>query len=79
MFNKRGGMPLNTDNQKIKERVLRLTEVKSRTGLSRSTIYLAITEKSFPKAISLGARSVGWLESEIDAWITERIIKSRGC
>jgi hypothetical protein len=30
-----------------------------------------------PRAISLGPRSVGWVESEIDAWIAQRIEESR--
>lgn len=60
-----------------KERILRLTDVKARTGLSRSSIYLNISKGQFPKHISLGARSVGWLESEIDAWIQSRIQSSR--
>lgn len=56
-----------------KECFLRLTDVMTRTGLSRSSIYLAISEGKFPQNINLGARSVGWLESEIDAWMQERI------
>ena len=56
-----------------KERFLRLTDVKERTGLSRSAIYLNISRGIFPKNINLGARTVGWLESEIDAWIQARI------
>jgi prophage regulatory protein len=56
-----------------KARFLRLNDVKNRTGLSRSTIYLNINRGIFPKPISLGARCVGWLESEIDAWIDMRI------
>ncbi|TAL40180.1 MAG: AlpA family phage regulatory protein [Alphaproteobacteria bacterium] len=63
--------------QTNKERILRLDDVKARTGLSRSTIYLNISNGSFPRHISLGARCVGWLESEIDAWIQARIQKSR--
>lgn len=59
------------------ERILRLAEVKLRTGLSRSTIYLAIKNDLFPKPIKLGMRSVGWLESEIDSWITECIKQRR--
>lgn len=58
-----------------KERFLRLTEVMMRTGLSRSAIYLNISEGSFPQNINLGARSVAWLESEIDAWMQDRITK----
>ena len=49
--------------------ILRLPSVKSRTGLSRSTIYLKISQGSFPKPVSLGARAVGWLESQIDDWL----------
>ncbi len=56
-----------------KERFLRLSDVKERTGLSRSTIYLNISKGTFPRHISLGARCVGWLESEIDAWVQSRI------
>jgi len=57
--------------------ILRMPNVKSRTGLSRSTIYAMIKDNRFPKYISLGARSVGWLESEIEAWIESRINASR--
>lgn len=56
-----------------KERFLRLADVKARTGLSRSAIYLNISRGIFPRNINLGSRTVGWLESEIDAWIQARI------
>lgn len=56
-----------------KERFLRLTEVIARTGLSRSAIYLNISEGTFPQNVNLSARSVAWLESEIDAWMQSRI------
>ena len=64
----------------MKHIVLRLPEVKAITGLSRSTIYLRITEGKFPPPISLGsgARAVGWVESEIQDWITKQIEASRG-
>ena len=57
--------------------ILRLSAVKNRTGLSRSSIYLGISRKEFPKPISLGARAVGWLENEITEWIDRRIEVSR--
>jgi hypothetical protein len=31
----------------------------------------------FPNSISLGARAVGWLESEIESWINDRISKRK--
>jgi len=68
---------MEQENQQAKERILRLADVKARTGLSRSTIYLNISNGIFPHHISLGARCVGWLESEIDNWIAARIQKSR--
>lgn len=58
--------------------ILRLPAVIATTGLSRSTIYARILEGTFPRQISLGPRAVGWLESEIDAWITEQAQLSRG-
>jgi prophage regulatory protein len=57
--------------------ILRLQDVKTRTGLPRSTIYLRMSEGSFPKPISLGSRSVGWIASEIDDWIVRQIETSR--
>ena len=56
-----------------KERFLRLPEVKHRTGLPRSTIYLYISRGLFPKSRRLGNRSVGWRESDIDAWIRNKM------
>jgi prophage regulatory protein len=50
--------------------VLRLPEVKRRTGLSRSSIYNRIAEGTFPRGFSLGGRARGWLESDIEGWIT---------
>jgi prophage regulatory protein len=57
--------------------ILRLPEVKSRTGLSRSTIYLRIKNKCFPSQITLGGRAVGWVEADINQWLEERIEESR--
>ena len=58
-------------------RFLRLPEVIARTGLSRSTIYLRLDQGRFPPPVSLGGRAVGWIESEIDEWMRNRIAESR--
>ncbi len=58
-------------------RLLRLPELKTRCGLGRSTIYQRIKEGSFPPAISLGARTVAWLETDIDRWIADQIQSSQ--
>ena len=57
--------------------ILRLPAVKASTGLSRSTIYLRIAQGTFPKPVSLGARAVGWIEAEVQQWLTGQIEKSR--
>ena len=57
----------NTNQEKLT--ILRRKQVENRTGLSRSTIYLRIQEGTFPRPINLGARAVGWLENEIEAWL----------
>lgn len=57
--------------------ILRLPIVKTRTGLSRSTIYLRVSKKSFPEPVSLGGRAVGWIEDEIEEWLKAQIYASR--
>lgn len=57
--------------------ILRLPQVIKRTGLSRSSIYLRMTNDEFPESVSLGGRAVGWLESDIDDWIVEKIEQGR--
>jgi prophage regulatory protein len=57
--------------------ILRLPAVKTRTGLSRSTIYLRVSQGTFPRPVSLGGRAVGWVEDEIQSWLAERIAASR--
>ncbi|MCK0511939.1 helix-turn-helix transcriptional regulator [Aromatoleum buckelii] len=60
-------------------RILRLKQVKDRTSLATSTIYELSKAGKFPRQINLGvANRVGWLESEVDAWIAERVSTSRG-
>ena len=58
-------------------KILRMPEVMTNTGLARSTIYKMIAEKKFPEQISLGIKSVGWLECDIQNWIQEKIYQSQ--
>lgn len=58
---------------KVNSRIIRLPEVKKLTGISRSNIYGLIKRNKFPKQVNLGARSVGWVESEVQEWIEHRI------
>lgn len=62
-------------------KILRLPRVMDRVGFSRSTIYDFVSKGGFPQPVKIGARAVGWLDSEVDAWISERLeeTKRRGC
>ena len=53
--------------------ILRLPAVKACTGLSRSTIYLRISDNLWTKPVTLGVRSVGWPSYEIEALNAARI------
>ena len=54
-------------------KVLRLDAVILTTGLARSTVYKLIGLGDFPRPVPLTGRSVGWIESEVNAWIQLRI------
>lgn len=53
--------------------ILRLPSVIARTGLSRSSIYLRMSEGTFPKSVPLGARAIGWVEEEVDEFLDRQI------
>ena len=61
-----------------KFRILKRPQVEDMTGLSRSGLYAKMAAGSFPSAIKLGQRSVGWLSSDVQQWIEGRIAASRG-
>lgn len=67
-------------------KIIRRKGVEARIGLSRSTIYAKLRrdpkrpgdyDPTFPRPIAIGAKAVGWIEAEIDAWLTAQIQKSR--
>jgi len=53
--------------------ILRLPAIRKITGLSRSAIYDLISQGKFPKQIKLTSRSSGWIESEVNQWLDDRI------
>jgi len=40
-------------------------------------IYRLEAELRFPKRVKIGTRAVGWLESEVQAWLVNKIAGSR--
>lgn len=66
--------------------IIRRKQLEARTGLSRSSIYAKMRlnpkrpgdfDPTFPTPVSVGAKAVGWVESEVDAWLAARIAASR--
>ena len=57
------------------ERMMRTPEVVRLTGLSKTTIWRRVRSGDFPVPVklgSLGTRSVGWREGDVERWIDSR-------
>ena len=52
-------------------RFLRRPEVEVRTGLSRSAIYAAMDQGTFPRPRRIGKRAVAWREDDIERWLAQ--------
>ncbi len=64
--------PARHTSHQHNDRFIRLPEVKELTGLCRTHVYALSKRGKFPRAVRLGGRAVGWVESEISAWMEER-------
>jgi prophage regulatory protein len=62
-------------------KILKRKQVEEKLCISRTTIYAKIKpstrrpgdyDPSFPRPIRLGGKGVGWIESELDAWIEKQ-------
>jgi prophage regulatory protein len=62
----------------VKIKLLRRPDVEAMTGLRRSSIYEMMQENTFPKPVQLNKRMVGWVESEIEDWLEEKIADRDG-
>lgn len=54
-------------------RLIRKKEVLAATGFKNSTLYKYIAEGSFPRPVTIGGRAKAWVESEVVAWMNDRI------
>ncbi len=61
----------------VKARIIRWPIVHDKVGLCRSHVHKLVSQDQFPHPIKLGLRSSGWVESEIDTWLEQRIVESR--
>ena len=58
------------------KRFLRIKAVIDMVGKSRTAIYRDMQAGTFPAAVQLGARAVGWDSDDIAKWQAERIAAS---
>ena len=53
-------------------RILRMKQLIERTGLSRATLYVLMKDPTFPSKIQLTARTIGFFEHQVEAWLASR-------
>jgi prophage regulatory protein len=58
-------------------RFIKLREVLTICGKSRSSVYAAIRRGNFPAPVKLGQRSSAWIKSEVLQWAQACIDSSR--
>ncbi|CAI2513486.1 helix-turn-helix transcriptional regulator [Serratia proteamaculans] len=68
---------LNNIPDLMNDKLVDMVFITKFTGLSNKWFYKLIQEGEFPKPIKLG-RSSRWLQSEIETWMQQRIVDSRG-
>ncbi len=56
----------------MRMKILKEEEVVNMVGLSRISIWRMERAGDFPKRLQLGARKVGWLQDEVENFITSR-------
>ena len=62
-----------SSNETVRRQFIRLPKVKELTGLSKTTIWRHARAGAFPRAVLLTDGTAGWIEDEVDAWISNRI------
>lgn len=65
-------MNLPEHSQSDADRIIRETECRRLTGICRTTRYLMERKGVFPARRQLGGRSVGWLLSEVNEWLSNQ-------
>ncbi|MFE1282459.1 helix-turn-helix transcriptional regulator [Klebsiella aerogenes] len=67
---------MTTDYSVLNDQLVTMAFITRLTGLTDKWFYFLIKNGEFPKPIKLG-RSSRWLQSEVEAWLQQRIVQSR--
>lgn len=57
-------------------RFIRLPELLSMIGLSRTRVYELIEQGSFPQQVKLSSRAVAWSQEQVMEWMSRRMRSS---
>ncbi|HAT8006698.1 MULTISPECIES: helix-turn-helix transcriptional regulator [Enterobacteriaceae] len=68
---------MTTPTSILSDKLVDMAFITQLTGLTDKWFYKLIQDGIFPKPIKLG-RSSRWLQSEVEAWLLQRIAESRG-
>jgi prophage regulatory protein len=60
-------------NPQPQDRLLPTAVVLDRVCMSKTSLYRMINSGEFPKPVPVGRNRVGFLESEVNAWIESRL------
>jgi len=71
------GIELTTIASHGQERLLRLRDVLAIVGMSRAHVYNLIKQGIFPRPIALGSNCARWVQSEVQAWVSDSIVTAR--
>lgn len=66
----------NNTTSLLNDKMVDMAFITSFTGLTDKWFYKLIKDGEFPKPIKLG-RSSRWMQSEVEAWVQNRINQSR--
>lgn len=68
------GLPAAAKTQNAQVQVIRHQQVCEKLQLSSAKLFAMCAEGVFPKPFPIipGGRAVGWLSSDVDAWIMKR-------
>ncbi|OTP67329.1 helix-turn-helix transcriptional regulator [Caballeronia sordidicola] len=58
-----------TEHYRTSLAILRRKQVEVETGLARSTIYDRMKDGTFPAAIKIGVKAVGWRVGDIEKFL----------
>jgi prophage regulatory protein len=68
-------LPVAANDNHKPVKLLRYSELNETRGIgyTRRHLYTLESEHKFPKRVPLGENRVGWIDSEVDDWIRERV------